>query len=47
VAVRAAVSGGWKSFLPPESVAQIESAWGHIMTQLSYPLHLGVDDGKT
>jgi hypothetical protein len=45
VAVRAAVSGGWKSFLPQESVAQIESAWGPIMTQLSYPLHSGPADG--
>jgi hypothetical protein len=44
VAVRAGVSGGWKSVLPQESVAQIESAWGPVMTQLSYPLHLGADD---
>jgi len=43
VAVRAAVSGGWESSLPQESVAQIESAWGHIMTQLSYPLYLSAD----
>ena len=38
VAVRTAVSGGWKSFLPQESVAQIESAWGNIMARLSYSL---------
>jgi Sulfotransferase domain len=38
VAVRAAVSGGWRSILPPECVAQIESAWGSLMTRLSYPL---------
>lgn len=46
VAVRAAVSGGWKSVLSQDAVAQIESAWGHIMTQLSYPLHLGGDAGR-
>ncbi len=46
VAVRAAVSGGWKSVLSQEAVAQIESAWGHIMTQLSYPLHRGTDAGR-
>jgi hypothetical protein len=46
VAVRAAVSGGWKSVLSQKAVAQIESAWGHIMTQLSYPLNLGADTGR-
>ena len=36
--VRKASSGGWKSVLPPQSVAQIESAWGPIMTSLGYQL---------
>ena len=36
--VRNAVRDGWKSALPSESVAQIESAWGSIMTQLGYEL---------
>lgn len=38
VAVRTPVSGGWSSLLPQECVAQIESAWGDVMTHLSYPL---------
>lgn len=38
VAVRTAVSGGWSSLLPQECVEQIQSAWGDVMTQLSYPL---------
>lgn len=38
VAVRTAVSGDWSSLLPQDGVAQIESAWGDVMTQLSYPL---------
>jgi hypothetical protein len=38
VAVRKAISGGWISLLPQGCVAQIESAWGDVMTQLSYPL---------
>lgn len=38
VAVRAAVTGQWKSVLSQKSVAQIESSWGTIMQQLSYPL---------
>jgi hypothetical protein len=36
--VRQASSGGWKSVLPPQSVAQIEAAWGHVMVGLGYPL---------
>lgn len=36
--VRSAARGGWKSALPPEAVAQIESAWGAIMTELGYEL---------
>jgi hypothetical protein len=42
VAVRAGVSGGWKSVLSQKAVAQIESAWGHVMTQLSYPVSSGM-----
>ena len=36
--IRTAVAGGWKSKLRPESVEQIEAAWGNIMTQLGYEL---------
>ena len=36
--VRKASSGGWKSVLPPQSVAQIETAWGHVMTSVGYQL---------
>lgn len=36
--VRTAIAGGWKNTLPAESVAEIESAWGSIMTQLGYEL---------
>jgi len=34
--VRAAKSSEWKSELPHESVAEIESAWGHLMRYLGY-----------
>jgi hypothetical protein len=36
--IRTATAGGWKDKLPPESVAEIESAWGNIMAQLGYEL---------
>ena len=36
--VRKADSGGWKAVLPPQSVAAIEAAWGHVMIQLGYEL---------
>jgi sulfotransferase family protein len=36
--IRTASAGGWKTKLRPESVAQIESAWGNIMRQLGYEL---------
>lgn len=36
--VRAARAGGWKTGLPEVSVAQIESAWGHLMAQIGYEL---------
>jgi hypothetical protein len=36
--IRTAVTGGWKNKLSPESVAEIEAAWGNIMAQLGYEL---------
>ena len=36
--VRVAKSGGWREKLPQECVAEIESAWGEIMTALGYEL---------
>jgi hypothetical protein len=36
--VRSATTGGWKTQLPPESVAAIESAWGELMKSLGYSL---------
>ncbi|MGA7294068.1 MAG: sulfotransferase domain-containing protein [Terriglobales bacterium] len=36
--IRTASSGGWKSKLRAESVGEIESAWGNIMSQLGYEL---------
>lgn len=36
--VRTAVAGGWKTNLRTELVAEIEAAWGNIMTQLGYEL---------
>jgi len=36
--VRSASTGEWKSKLRPESVAEIESAWGNIMAYLGYEL---------
>jgi sulfotransferase family protein len=36
--IRTASAGGWRTKLRPESVAQIESAWGNIMQQLGYEL---------
>jgi Sulfotransferase domain len=34
----AAMAGGWKSKLPPDSAAEIEKAWGHLMKVLGYQL---------
>jgi len=34
--VRGATSGGWKAVLPEESVAYIETHWGHVMQDLGY-----------
>ncbi|HVI07318.1 MAG TPA: sulfotransferase domain-containing protein [Candidatus Binatia bacterium] len=36
--VRSAIAGGWKSQLPAESAAQIESAWGELMRRLGYEM---------
>lgn len=36
--VRAAKAGGWRSELPASCVAEIESAWGRLMTELGYEL---------
>jgi hypothetical protein len=36
--VRKASSGDWKSKLPPQSVAEIEAAWGQLMISLGYDL---------
>jgi len=36
--VRTATSGGWRTKLSAESVAEIEAAWGPIMAQLGYEL---------
>lgn len=36
--IGSASSGGWKSRLPAESVAEIESAWGPLMSRLGYVL---------
>jgi hypothetical protein len=36
--VRQATKGGWREVLPPECVAQIEAAWGHVMIQVGYRL---------
>ena len=36
--VRQATKGGWREVLPPECVAQIEAAWGHVMIQVGYQL---------
>jgi len=36
--VREATSGGWKTKLPKNSIAEIESAWGSLMSALGYEL---------
>jgi hypothetical protein len=40
--VRKAASGGWRSVLPAESVANIEAAWGRVITSLGYELNAEV-----
>jgi hypothetical protein len=42
--VGTATSGGWRSVLSAQSVAQIEAAWGDVMTSLGYEL---VSDAET
>jgi len=34
--VRVAKSGGWRKSLPPSCAAQIEAAWGELMSSLNY-----------
>jgi desulfoglucosinolate sulfotransferase A/B/C len=36
--VRSAKAGGWKTTLSPDSVANIEAAWGPLMERLGYEL---------
>jgi hypothetical protein len=36
--MRSAKAGGWKSSLPSEAVAEIESAWAPLMRVLGYEL---------
>ncbi|MFY9560982.1 MAG: sulfotransferase domain-containing protein [Terriglobales bacterium] len=42
--VRTATSGLWKEKLPASSIAEIESAWGHLMRGLGYDLTTGHAD---
>ena len=44
--IRTASAGGWKSKLRPESVAEIESAWGNIMAEFGYELVTRKADGR-
>jgi hypothetical protein len=37
--VRTAKAGGWKTGLPEAAVAQLEAAWGPLMSYLGYELH--------
>jgi sulfotransferase family protein len=36
--VRSAKAGGWRRDLPEPAVAELEAAWGHLMTYLGYEL---------
>jgi len=36
--VRKASSGGWRTVLPPKTVAYMEEHWGPLMRQLGYAL---------
>jgi hypothetical protein len=45
--VRSAKSGGWQSVLSPDSVAEIETAWGSLMRWLGYELSSTVGDNAT
>ena len=42
--VRSASSGGWRESLPAACVAQIESAWGKLMTDVGYSLSNAASD---
>ena len=42
--VRSASSGGWRESLPAACVAQIESAWGKLMTEVGYSLSNAASD---
>ena len=42
--VRSASSGGWRESLPAACVAQIESAWGKLMTDVGYSLSHAASD---
>jgi hypothetical protein len=44
--IRSASPGGWKTQLPEVSVAEIESAWGPLMTRLGYGLITTPGDGS-
>jgi len=43
--VRVAKSGGWRTELPESCVAEIESTWGGLMTELGY--EVGVENSVT
>ncbi len=36
--VRSAKAGGWRESMPEAAVAELEAAWGHLMTYLGYEL---------
>ena len=44
--VRSARAGGWRTDLPPASVAQIEAAWGPLMRWLGYELSTSAAAGE-
>jgi Sulfotransferase domain len=44
--VRSAKVGGWRSELPESSVAELEAAWGHLMTWLGYELASDQESSK-
>ncbi|PYL06068.1 MAG: hypothetical protein DMG97_10930 [Acidobacteria bacterium] len=45
--VRKAMAGGWRSDLPPQSVAQIEAAWSFLILYLGYELASEATKDKT
>jgi Sulfotransferase domain len=44
--IRSAKAGGWKSELSADSIAQLEAAWGHLMSWLGYELASGQKIGQ-